>query len=330
MDADVCIVGAGAAGGVMAFELGRLGIKVVVIEAGPRHEFGQRREYVRRYLRRENPWRSRLEGQDRYTVGGTERYLLDGRRARGVGGSTLYWEGYTVRFHESDFRLRSLHGIADDWPIGYDDVEPYYARADSALGVAGITDDPWASVRSKSFPLPAFQFSYMDDLFARACRSVGIALHSLPQARNSIAYGGRSKCRACSTCHVCPTGAKASIDLTHAPAAEATGNVRILTDATVLRLEADRSGEVNAAIYAYGDRVERRLSARIFVLAGGAVENARLLLLSASERFANGLANRSGQVGKFFMCHPFMDVTARAKEKVYPYRIGFSTAMSHP
>ena len=145
------------------------------------------------------------------------RTHLDWRRARGVGGSTLHWEGYTFRLHADDFRLRSLYGIADDWPISYPDLEPYYGRAEQALGVAGAADDPWASPRSTPFPLPAFPFSYSDGLFAPACRSLGIALHSLPQARNSVAYGGRPQCQACSTCHVCPTGAKASIDLTHIP-----------------------------------------------------------------------------------------------------------------
>ncbi len=327
-DTDVCIVGAGAAGGIMALELGRRGIKVVVLEAGPRHDFNERSQYVRAYLRGENPWRSRLAGQDLYTVGGTERYGLANRRARGVGGSTLYWEGYTLRFHETDFRLRSLHRIADDWPIGYDELEPYYAHADSALGVAGIADDPWASPRSTPFPLPAFPFSHSDGLFAKACRSVGVALHCLPQARNSVACGGRSQCRACGTCHVCPTGAKASIDLTHVPAAERTGHVRILSDATVLRLDIDRSGDVHEAIYTRVDRVEHRLRARIFVLAAGAVENARLLLSSTSARFPTGLANRSGLVGKFFMCQPFADVTGRVRDRVFPYRIGFSTGMS--
>ena len=119
-------------------------------------------------------------------------YLLDGKRARGVGGSTLHWEGYAFRLHADDFRLRSLHGIADDWPISYQDLEPYYVRAEQALGVAGAADDPWASPRSTPFPLPAFPFSYSDGLFAPACRSLGIALHSLPQARNSVAYGGRA------------------------------------------------------------------------------------------------------------------------------------------
>lgn len=328
MDAEVCIIGAGAAGGILALELGRRRIKVAVLESGPRHDFAERGQYVRRYLRRENPWRSRLPDQDRHTVGGHLAFGLEGRRARGVGGSTLHWEGYALRFHASDFRLRSGHGIADDWPIGYADIEPYYGRAEAALGVAGGPDDPRASPRSFPFPLPAFPFSHSDSIFARACATLGIGLHHLPQARNSIAYGGRAQCRACGTCLVCPTGAKASTDLTHVPAAEATGNVRILTDATALRLEPTASGDVGAVVYAHPDRVERRLRARIFVLAGGAVENPRLLLLSASTDRPAGLANRSGLVGKFFMSHPSIDITGRAKANVYPHRIGFSTAMS--
>ena len=328
MEAEVCIVGAGAAGGIMALELGRLGVSVVVLESGPRHDFAERRQYVRKYLRRENPWQSPLEGQDRHTIGGRVAYGLEGRRARGVGGSTLHWEGYALRFTAGDFRMRSQHGIADDWPITYDDLEPYYARAEAALGVAGASDDSSASPRSSPFPLPAFPFSYSDGFFARACSTLGIGFHHLPQARNSVAYGGRSQCLACSTCHVCPTGAKASTDLTHIPAAEATGKVRVLTEASVLRLEVDRAGAISTAVYAGPDRVERRLTAKIFVLAAGAVENVRLLLLSRSADFPDGLANRSGLVGKLFMSHPSVDAIGRVKDNAYPYRIGFSTAMS--
>jgi len=328
MEAEACVVGAGAAGGIIALELARRGIRVVVLESGPRHDFGRRGEYVRRYLRHENPWRSPLPELDRYTPGGPTPYVLDWKRVRGVGGSTLHWEGYTLRLHADDFRLRSLHGIADDWPISYQDLEPYYAGAENALGVAGAADDPWASPRSTPFPLPPFPFSYTDRLFAPACRSLGIAFHHMPQARNSVDYGGRPQCRACGTCHVCPTGAKASVDLTHIPQAEATGNALVLTGATVLRLDVDRSGQVSAAVYAQPDKVERRLTARVFVIAAGAVETARLLLLSTAPAFPDGLANRSGLVGKFFMSHPSLEVTGRAGEKVYPYRIGFSTAMS--
>jgi choline dehydrogenase-like flavoprotein len=328
MTADVCIIGAGAAGAVMSLELGRAGIKTIVLESGPRHDFARRGEYVRQYLQHRNPWRSRLERQDAFTIGGRVAYDLAGRRTRGVGGSTLHWEGYALRFHASDFALRSAHGIADDWPITYDDIEPYYARAEAALGVAGSPDDPFASRRSGPFPLPAFPFSYTDGMFARACSTVGIAFHHLPQARNSVPYGGRPQCSACSTCHVCPTGAKASTDLTHVPAAETTGNVRVVTEATVLRLQLARSGEVGEAVYARADRLEQRVTARIFVLAAGAVENARLLLLSSSRAFPDGLANGSGAVGKYFMSQPSVDALGRVEHNVYPYRVGFSTAMS--
>jgi choline dehydrogenase-like flavoprotein len=327
-ETEVCIVGAGAAGGILAFELARRGIRVVVLESGPRHDFGRRREYARRALRHENPWRSSPPELDSYTVGGPTPYRLDGRRARGVGGSTLYWEGYTLRLQASDFRLRSLHGVGEDWPISYQDLEAYYGEAERMLGVAGIADEPWASPRSTPFPLPPFPFSHSDNLFAPACRAAGTALHHLPQARNSIAYAGRPRCQACATCQACPTGAKATIDLTHVAEAEATGKVRVVTEATVLRLEVDGSGSVVAAAYAGRDKVEQRVTARIFVLAAGAVENVRVLLLSPSRQFPTGLANSSGVLGKFFTSHPSIDVTARARQKVHPYRIGFSTAMS--
>ena len=329
-EAEVCIIGAGAAGGIIALELAQRGIQVVVLESGPRHDLSRRFEYAERFLKGENPWQSPIAELDRHTTAGSVPYRLEWNRARGVGGSTLHWEGYTLRFHANDFHLRSLYGIAKDWPISYEELEPYYGKAEKALGVAGgAPDDPWASPRSSPYPLPPFAHSYSDGLFGKACDSLGIAFNRLPQARNSVPYGDRSQCRACGTCHVCPTGAKASTDLTHVPQAEATGNARVITNATVLRLEADKVRGLGSVVYAGHDKREQRLNAEIFVVAAGAVETARLLLLSASRDFPKGLANRSGMVGKHFMSHPIIDVTGRVKDKVYPYRIGFSTAMSH-
>jgi choline dehydrogenase-like flavoprotein len=328
LDAEVGIVGAGAAGGVLAFELARRGIRVVVLDSGPRHEFARRPEYVRRYLRRENPWQTSPRELDRHSLGGSAAHRLEGRRVRGIGGSTLHWEGYALRFHANDFRIRSLHGIGGDWPVSYAEIEPYYGAAERALGVAGLDGEGFASPRSSAFPLPPFPLSYSDSLFARACGALGVGLQHLPQARNSVAYGGRPPCTACSTCAVCPTGAKASIDLTHVPQAEATGQADIRPEATAVKIETDPSGRASAVVYRERDGRERRLAARVFVLAGGAVENARLLLLSASRAFPAGLANGSGLVGRFFMSQPSLDVLGRARDKVYPYRIGFSTAMA--
>jgi len=326
--AEVCIVGAGPAGSLVAAELVRHKIATVLIEAGPRHDPSRRAEYARQLLAGVNPWRTPIPEMDRYTTGGTTNYPLELHRARGVGGGTLHWEGYSVRFHADDFRLRTRHGVADDWPISYETLEPYYARAERALGVAGVADDPWASPRSAAFPLPAFPLSYSDQLLARAVRRLDVAVHHLPQARNSIAYDSRPPCSACSTCHACPTGAKASVDLTHVHPAEATGRLRVLPDTAVLRLETDAGGRVARALCAGRDRREFPVSARVFVVAAGAVDTARLLLLSTSSTFPGGLANRSGLVGTRFMSHPSVDVVGRMRERVYPYRIGFSTAMS--
>ena len=162
-----------------------------------------------------NPWKSELPELDTHTTDGNPGYSLEWNRARGVGGSTLFWEGYTPRFHASDFRLHSLYGRGTDWPITYEDLEPYYAKAEVGLGVAGTVDNPFASARSGPFPLPAFEHSYSDAFFAKACNRLGIAFTKLPQARNSVLYGERPQCSGCSTCYVCPTGAKATTELTH-------------------------------------------------------------------------------------------------------------------
>lgn len=325
---DVCIIGSGAAGGIMAWEFARRGIKVVMIESGPWHPFEQRFEYMHRFLKGENPWQTKLPGLDLYSTGGSFPYYLEWNRVRGVGGSTLHWEGYTVRLHANDFRMFSLYGIKKDWPISYEEIEPYYGKAEIALGVAGTSDDPWGSFRGTPFPLPPFEFSYSDGFFTIGCKKLGIIMHHLPQARNSIAFDKRPQCQACGTCHVCPIGAKASVDITHIKKAIATGNVNVLMDSTVLRLETDHSQKVSGVIYAGHDRIEHSLSAPVVIIAAGAVETPRLLLLSTSRDFPNGLANRSGLVGNYFMSHPSIDVTGRVKEKVYPYRVGFSTAMT--
>ena len=328
LDADVCVVGAGAAGAVATFELVQRGLRVVTLEAGPRYDAGARAIEARKAARGEVPWVAPIPGLLRYTARGGAAYDLGPRRVRAVGGATLHWEGYALRLHPDDFRIRSQYGVGEDWPIRYADLEPYYVRAERALGVAGASDDPWGPPRSEEFPLPAFPFSHTDQIFARACRDVGVTLHHLPQARNSVAYDGRSPCRACATCQACPTGAKADVDVTHIARAEATGRLILIPGAAVVHLDADTDGRVAQAVYVDAGRTRRTARARMFVLAGGAVENVRLLLVSRSRAFPDGLGNRTGLVGTHFTSHPAIDVTGRVDHAVRPYRIGFSTAMS--
>ncbi|MFC6825395.1 GMC family oxidoreductase [Halopelagius fulvigenes] len=311
--ADVCIVGAGVAGGLLAHSLSKRGYDVVLLEAGPRFDFDSRLERMERALRPDSQasvWDVGGE-RDAFSSTGPEDYNLNAKRVKGVGGTTLHWVGFTPRYHEKDFEMNSRYGLAADWPIDYETLRPYYADAEERLGVAGADDNPFAPPREESRPLPAFPTGPVDSLYEEACSDLGITLHSAPQARNSEAYDGRSKCVGYSTCHpVCPSGAKYSGDV-HVRRAEEEG-ARVIDRAPVRSLEHDDEGEaVTAAVYDAPEQTGLRQEARTFVLAAGGVEIPRLLLLSASETYPDGLANSSGLVGKYFMEHPAVSVSGR-------------------
>ncbi|MPZ78681.1 MAG: NAD(P)-binding protein [Deltaproteobacteria bacterium] len=329
---DVCIIGAGLAGGIMAYELASKGVRVTVLEAGPRHDPQARFSYMQNRLATgADPWASNLPERDVFTNAGEVEYPLKSARVKAVGGSTLHWGGLSLRLHETDFKMKSLYGLADDWPIGYEQLEPYYGKAEAALGVAGIADNPFASYRSTKFPLPPFPFNYHDRVFKKACDKLGIVMHHIPWARNSMPYQNAPACQAFSTCGshgICPISAQYTSER-HIQLAEKTGNAQVIPNANVLRIHVDKSGRAQSVTYATPDREQHELRAGAFVLAAHAIESTRLLLLSKSSRFPQGLANRSGLVGKNFMEHLYLSVTAKLKERVAPHRIGFNTAESH-
>ncbi|WP_423745143.1 GMC family oxidoreductase (plasmid) [Haladaptatus sp. SPP-AMP-3] len=328
--ADVCVIGAGPAGALVAHTLARQGHDVVVLEAGERFEFEDRKRRMERAIRPGDDDRSvwNMGGpRDAYTSTGERFYPLNRARVKGVGGSTLHWQGMVMRLHESDF---------DAWPISYDDLRPYYARAESQLGVAGADDNPFAPPREEPFPLPSFRPSHSDSIFADACESLGVATHSVPNARNSEPHDGRSECVGYGTCKpVCPSGAKYSADV-HVRKAEAEG-ARVIDRAAVQRLEHDDAGKrIEAAVYVAPDdenggtgSVEHRQEAREFVLAGGGVEIPRLLLLSKSTRYPDGLANASGAVGRYFMDHLYAGMGGRIDRRTRQHRVGFITSECH-
>ncbi|WP_135826303.1 GMC family oxidoreductase [Halorussus ruber] len=321
--ADVCVVGAGPAGALVAHRLARRGYDVVVLEAGERFDFEDRKERMERAIR---PGRGPLSvwemggPRDAYSSEGEWFYPLNRARVKGVGGTTLHWQGMVMRLHESDFEA---------WPIEYGDLRPYYAEAEAALGVAGADDNPYAPPREEPFPMPAFSPSYSDSLFAEACERLGVTMHSVPNARNSEGYDDRSSCVGYGTCKpVCPSGAKYSADH-HVEKAEEEG-ARVIDRAPVQRLEHDDAGErVTAAVYATPEGETHRQEAREFVLAAGGVEIPRLLLLSESPRYPDGLANSSGAVGRYFMDHLFAGVGGTVDRETRQNHVGFITSECH-
>ena len=326
-DADVCVVGAGPAGALVADRLAG-DREVAVLDAGPRFDPADR------LARQERAIRPSYDRPDVWGVGGARDahenagdrfYPLNHARVKGVGGSTLHWQGMVMRLHEDDFNSATERGVGADWPIEYADLRPYYAAAERELGVAGASDNPYAPPREEPHPMPAFEPSYSDSLFAEACEELGIDMHSVPNAHNSEPYDERSACVGYGTCQpVCPSGAKydATVHVERAAAAGAT----VIDHAPVQRLEHDGDDAVTAAVYATPDGEEHRQEADAFVVACGGVETPRLLLLSASDRYPDGLANRSGHVGEFFMDHLFAGAGGTLDEPTRQNHVGFYTS----
>ncbi|SDJ69503.1 Choline dehydrogenase [Halovenus aranensis] len=329
-DADLCVVGAGPAGALVAARLAEAGQEVVVLDAGPRFDADDRLARQERAIRpaydRPDVWEGDPK-RDAHAASGEWFYPLNHARVKGVGGSTLHWQGMVMRLHEADFRSASERGVGVDWPLDYADLRPHYAEAEREIGVAGGMDNPYAPPREEPFPMAPFEPSYSDSLFAEACAELGIDMHSVPNARNSEPYDDRSECVGYGTCQpVCPSGAKydATVHIERAEAAGAT----VIDRAPVQHLAHDADA-IEAAVYATPDGERHRQPAEQFVLACGGVETPRLLLLSKSAQYPDGLANSSGLVGRYFMDHLFAGTGGVLDEPTRQNHVGFLTSESH-
>ncbi|MFP4626445.1 MAG: GMC family oxidoreductase [Natronomonas sp.] len=327
--ADVCVVGAGPAGALIADRLAET-YDVVLLDAGPRFDPVDRLDRQEKAIRpaygRPDVWGVGGE-RDAHSASGERFYPLNHARVKGIGGSTLHWQGMVMRLHENDFNSRTSRGVGTDWPIEYEDIRPYYAAAERELGVAGAADNPYEPPREEPYPMSAFAPSYSDSLFADACERLEIDMHSVPNARNSEPYDGRSACVGYGTCQpVCPTGAKYDATV-HVERAESNG-ATVIDRAPVQFLDHDET-RVISAVYATPNGEEHRQEAEAFVVACGGVETPRLLLLSESEQYPNGLANSSGLVGAFFMDHLFAGTGGILDEPTRQNHVGFLTSESH-
>lgn len=325
VDADVTIIGAGAGGGAAAWALTRRGLTVRMLEAGPRfdpstdfrldrpdweterfpYKPGSLGDYRFGELQSLDPrwdslrsWNANLGHFNR----GDRRRPSDGgyHHVRGVGGSTLCYTGEAHRLNRHAMRMHTRFGVAADWPLTYEELEPWYRLAERIIGVAGpgeSEDRPG----TREHLQPAHPLGSAGRCLAAGARALGMSWVANDRAALSRAREGRPACNYCGNCNRgCPRRDKGSADMTFIRDAEATGRLQLTTGVQVTRLLTDDEGRITA-VETNAQGLRETLAVNQLVLAGGAVESPRLLLASANDRFPRGLANRSGHVGRHFM-----------------------------
>ncbi|MEZ4455791.1 MAG: GMC family oxidoreductase [Gemmatimonadales bacterium] len=300
IETDVCIVGSGISAAMVAEKLAETRTcRITVIEAGDESDpLGTRAALRRRYLDYgESPWRNdHIDGCD---VPGMQS------RSMQVGGLAMHWGGVTPRWTPEDFRLRSLYGVHEDWPISYEDLDPFYLEAEQRLGVAGEPGPADLDARSAPYPQPPLPLTYNLGLLKQWVADAGVRMWSQPSAKNAVPWRGRPPCCRNDTCFpVCPIGAKYSPDFTW-NALRRDRLVELLPRTVIRRLETGPDARIVRAVGVSRDRPDEELEFRAgtFVVAAGYLWSAHLLLNSRSARYPDGLANRSGTVGKFLAGH---------------------------
>lgn len=326
ISADVVVIGAGVCGSLLATRLARTGRSVVLLESGPKI---RRSDLVQRY--RESAFKSDFMSpypyspqapQPRYTP--TPNDYLDqagpnpfhAQYIRILGGTTWHWAAQLWRNVPNDFRTQSLYGVGRDWPISYDDLEDYYYQAEVIAGVGGEPDN--GSPRKKPFPMERVPASWLQQ---RVTQRLAGEFRVIDDAtgRNSRSYDGRPACCGNNNCMpICPIDAQYHGGLA-AQEAEDNG-VRIITEAVVYNLEHDSDGRITAASYYDWDKGSHRVTGKTFVLAANAIETPRLLLMSTSDQFPEGIANSRDMVGRHLCDHPAIKVSFDADEPLWPGR----------
>jgi choline dehydrogenase-like flavoprotein len=321
--ADVIVVGTGVVGCIVAEQALDAGLSVLMLEAGPRVERWQIVENFRNvppgFKQNWNapypakPWAPHIESE---LADATTDYLqLKGPNGRAyrqgyvryAGGATWHWAGICWRLHPDDMRMKTLYGVGRDWAFDYNTLEPYYVRAEYALGVCGPSEVElqWPPIpRSKPYPMGRLPYGQGEQRFTEAAAKVGITNLPAPQARNSgVSYDGRPPCCGNNNCFpVCPIAAK--YDAASAlPKIEAKGG-KILANAVVYRVETDAKQSVQAVHFFDSEKASHRVTGKVFIIACNAIETPKILLMSKDERNPNGVANRSDQVGRNLMDQP--------------------------
>ena len=340
---DVIVIGAGVAGGLIANELAKQKKSVLILEAG----IGgiERVDLVGDYIRAAvktpgSPYKVFPKGvtnkapspdsaNDYYDQPNNpnSNEVFKSTYERRVGGSTWHWLGNCPRLLPNDFKSQTLYGFGRDWPITYDELEPWYCRAEKELGVSGDHEELqglFGAHRSEPFPMLKIWPSYSDLKITEALKGYktlwseyndqDLVLMSTPQARNSHPYEGRPVCTGNSSCvPICPVGAKYDATV-HIKKAQANG-AELRDKAIVKRIDADLDGNITSVVYQDWNEKEITVKAKIYVLAANAIESPKILLMS-------NIANRSDQVGRNLMDHPQGEGLCIAKELTISHSAG--------
>jgi choline dehydrogenase-like flavoprotein len=319
--ADVLIIGAGASGAAVAWSLAETRMKVVCLEQGdwmdPAQLPGMRNDWEVRQLGDFHFSPNTRRRREDYPVNDGESPIAVSM-FNAVGGSTILYAAHFPRFHPSDFRVRSLDGVADDWPIDYARLEPYYDVNAHMMGVSGLAGDP--AYPPKQVPLPPLPLGKLGTTLAKGFNRLGWHWWPSDSAIATREHEGRAPCINAGTCLAgCPQGAKASTDITYWPPALRRG-VTLETRCRVREITVGDDGMANGVIYYDADGVERRQKAEVVVLACNGIGTPRLLLNSRSRHFPDGLANRSGLVGRNLMFHPYAMVMGLFDEPLEGYK----------
>lgn len=289
----VVIVGSGAGGGVLGNELAQKGIKVVCLEAGKRLTLEDISNDTDEMFKK-------LSWLDPRVGSGELDPKIPAWICKTVGGTTLHWAGVALRLQAHEWRARATYGDIPgasliDWPTTHEEMQPWYDQAEKRMGVSG----------SSQTGMPRLPGNNNFKVMAYGARKLGYRdVHIATMAINSKVYDERPACLQIGFCMSgCAIGAKWSTLYTDIPRAEDTGNFEIRPECQAVRVEIDGAGRVNGVVYKDAQGVEQRQAARVVCVAANAIETPRLLLLSTSKKFPDGLANSSGQVGHNFMKH---------------------------
>lgn len=312
---DAVIIGAGASGAAAAKVLTEQGLRVVALEKGPwrtKESFGgDELANVNRY----NLWPDPLLNPRTSRTSAEAEAEIDPfcPVPQMVGGGTVHWQGWLPRFTPDDFRLRTVAGdlpgtTLADWPISYDELEPYYDAVEWAFGVSGQAGaNSFEGPRRRGYPCPPMPQSRYAEKFHDGCAKLGWNSFPTPQAALSRPFNGRpaTVVSAFAQQHGDPTGTRSSALNVFIPDALATGRYELRPESYVRELVLDERGRIKAAVYEDAAGIVFEQEADVFLLACGAVETARLMLMSTSTRFPNGLANSNDLVGRNVTFHEY-------------------------